>query len=44
MVIIEVDTLRPVAILIVFRNINPHAKWLSHYIRPVAILIQSLKL
>ena len=25
------------------RNINPHAQWLSHYIRPVAIKIQSLK-
>ena len=28
----------------VSRNINPHAQWVSHYIRPVAILIQSLKL
>ena len=28
----------------VSRNINQHAQWLSHYIRPVAILIQSMKL
>ena len=26
------------------RNRNPYAQWLSHYIRPLATLIQSLKL
>ena len=26
------------------RNINPHAQWLSHHKRPVAIPMQSLKL
>ena len=28
----------------VSRIIKPHTQWLSHYIYPVAILIQSLKL
>ena len=52
MIIIEIHTLLPVAIstivpivaiVAVSRNINLHALWPSHYIRPMVILIQSLK-
>ena len=53
MIIIEIDSLLPVAILAIVpivaivavsRNINLHALWPSHYIRPMVILVQSLKL